>query len=98
MTEHSTIEHVLQIHGNHSGQFSINSNDGNDMPTYRHVESIKTSASMIPFTLMNTTDVTCSPKFSISKLNILNLSFEKSNSYKNRIEINSLSLFHIILF
>jgi hypothetical protein len=86
MNEYSTIEHVLQIHDNHSEQFSINSDDGNDMPTYRHVEHIKTSASMIPFSLMNATDVSCSPKFSLRKLNILNIKIillEKFNSYRD---------------
>jgi hypothetical protein len=76
MSEYSTMEHVLQIHDNHSEQFSINSDDGNDMPTYRHVEHIKTSASMIPFSLMNATDVSCSPKFSLRKLNISRITRE----------------------
>lgn len=67
MSEYSTMEHIFQIHGNHSDEFAINSNDGNDQPTYKHVESMKTSASLIPFTLMNETDVSCSPKFTLSK-------------------------------
>lgn len=61
------MEHIFQIHGNDSEQFALNSNDGYDQPTYRHVESMKTSASLVPFTLMNETDVSCSPKFTLSK-------------------------------
>jgi len=68
------MEHVLQIHDNHSEQLAIHSNDENDLPTYKHVEHMKTSASMMPFTLINETDVSCSPKFNISKLNTFNIS------------------------
>jgi len=71
MNEYSTKEHILQIHDNHSEHLSINPNDGNGVSTYKHVEHIKASASMLPFTLINTTDVSCSPKFSLRKLNIL---------------------------
>ena len=70
MSEYSTMEHIYRIHGNHSEQFAINSDDhedGNDQPTYQHVEHMKTGVSLIPFTLMNETDVSCSPKFTLSK-------------------------------
>jgi hypothetical protein len=73
MTEYSTIEHVLQIHSNHSEHFSIKSIDGSEIPTYKHVEYFKASASMIPSVLGNVTDVICSPKYSLSKLNVLNI-------------------------
>jgi hypothetical protein len=65
MNEYSTIEHVLQVHDNHSEHLSINSNDGHGIPVYKHVEHIKASASMIPVAFINVTDVHCSPKFSL---------------------------------
>jgi hypothetical protein len=71
--EHSTIEHFLQIHDNHSEHFSMKPNDGYEIPVYRHVENIKASAAMIPSVLGNATDVSCSPKFSSCKLNTLNM-------------------------
>jgi hypothetical protein len=71
MNEYSTIEHVLQVHDNHSEHLSINSNDGHGIPVYKHVEHIKASASMIPVAFINVTDVHCSPKFSLRKLNTL---------------------------
>lgn len=74
MSEYSTMEHIFRIHGNHSEQFAVNSDDvenGNDQPTYKHVEHMKASASSIPYTLINETDVSCSPKFTLSKIHSL---------------------------
>lgn len=65
MSEYSTEEHFLQVHDNHSEPLAMNYYEANDLPSYKHVEHIKASASMIPFALMNSTDVTCSPKFSL---------------------------------
>lgn len=67
MSEYSTEEHFLQVHDNHSEPLAMNYYEVNDLPSYKHVENIKASASIVPFALMNATDVTCSPKFSLRK-------------------------------
>lgn len=68
MSEYSTVEHILQVHESHSEQLAISSNDGHVIPAYRHVEYIKSD---VPFEEKNATQVSCSPKFSLRKLNIL---------------------------
>ncbi|CAF0950336.1 unnamed protein product [Rotaria sordida] len=62
MTEYSTIEHVFQIHNNHSERFSIKSSDDDDLIIYKHVEHIKKSDATVPFIPSNLTNVNCSPK------------------------------------
>jgi hypothetical protein len=68
MSEYSTVEHILQVHENHSEQLAISSNDGHVIPAYKHAEFIKPN---LPFEERNATHVSCSPKFSLRKLNIL---------------------------
>lgn len=68
MSEYSTMEHVLQIHHNHSGQLELGTHDEHESPIYTHVENIKLSLSTLPFTIANETDVRCSPRFSLRKL------------------------------
>lgn len=68
MSEYSTVEHFYQIHDNHSEHFSLKSNDDYGGPIYKHVEYLKTSSAMVSFVVGNTTDVNCSPKFSLRKL------------------------------
>jgi hypothetical protein len=75
MIEYSTMEHVLQIHDNHSEHLSINSSDENGATYYKPVEHIKTNLE-IPFTISNLTKVHCSPKFSLSKLNTSSITRE----------------------
>jgi hypothetical protein len=75
MSEYSTMEHVLQIHDNHSEHYSIKSTDENQIASYKHVEHMKTSLEM-PFTISNLTKVHCSPKFSLRKLNISRITRE----------------------
>ena len=67
MSEYSTVEHYYQIHDNHSEQLALKSGDDYGGPIYKHVEYLKTSASIVPFAIGNTTDVNCSPKFSLRK-------------------------------
>jgi len=67
-SEYSTLEHVLQIHNNHSKQLSLENYDEYESPVYTHVENMKTGASILPFTIGNATNVKCSPRFSLRKL------------------------------
>jgi hypothetical protein len=67
-SEYSTLEHVLQIHNNHSKQLSLDTYDENESPVYTHVENIKPGVSILPFTIGNATNVKCSPRFSLRKL------------------------------
>ena len=73
MMEYSTKEHVFQVHRNHSEHLSIESSDRNNAPTYTHVEHIKKSDLSVLFMVRNTTDVSCSPKSNLRKLNIIYL-------------------------
>jgi len=75
MKEYSTIEHVLQIHDNHSEHLSINSSDENGITYYKPVEHMKPSFE-IPFTASNVTEVHCSPKFNLGKLNTFSINRE----------------------
>lgn len=65
MSEFSTVEHALQVPGNHSEQFLSKPLDANDF-TYKHVDHIKT-ASISSYILGNETSVVCSPRFSLRK-------------------------------
>jgi hypothetical protein len=67
MSEYSTMEHVLHLHGNHSEHLLLDSSYENDTATYTHVENLKISLSKLPFTLGNATHVKCSPRFSLRK-------------------------------
>jgi hypothetical protein len=67
-SEYSTLEHVLQIHNNHSKQLSLDNYDEYESPVYTHVENMKTGVSILPFTIGNATNVKCSPRFSLRKL------------------------------
>ncbi|CAF1397844.1 unnamed protein product [Rotaria sordida] len=71
MSEYSTMDHILHIHNNHSEQLSVESYDEYDSPVYTHVENIKTSVLILPFTIGNITHVKCSPRFSLN-LNLSN--------------------------
>ncbi|CAF1201754.1 unnamed protein product [Adineta ricciae] len=63
MSEFSTVDHALQVLGNHSEQFLSKPLDTNDF-TYKHVDHIKT-ASISSYILGNETSVVCSPRFSL---------------------------------
>jgi hypothetical protein len=67
MSEYSTIEHILRIHNNHSEHLPIENDSEHNFPVYTHVENIKTSLLILPFTIGNATKVKCSPKFSLRK-------------------------------
>jgi hypothetical protein len=67
MSEYSTMEHVLHIHNNHSEHFPVEPYDEYDSPIYTHVERLKSSALILPYTIGNLTNVKCSPKFSFRK-------------------------------
>ncbi|CAF3403788.1 unnamed protein product [Rotaria socialis] len=84
MTEYSTLEHLLQVHNNHSERFSIKYSDENNLLTYNHVEHIKKIDSSVPFIVGNMTDVICSPK---SNLHLASSTF-----------IDSYRMFHSTLF
>jgi hypothetical protein len=67
VSEYSTLEHILHIHNNHSEQLPVEIYDEYESPVYAHVENIKTSVSILPFTIGNATHVKCSPRFSLRK-------------------------------
>ena len=67
MSEYSTIEHVLQLHNNHSDQFTLGTYQEGESPVYTDVESMKASVDKLPFTMGNLTNVKCSPRFSLRK-------------------------------
>jgi hypothetical protein len=79
MSEYSTMEHVLHIHNNHSEHFVVD--DEYDSPVYTHVERMKPSALILPYTIGNLTNVKCSPKFSFRKFTRL----KTKESMKNKI-------------
>lgn len=67
MSEYSTFEHILQLHGNHSVEFSLDDAEETNSPLYTHVESLASNQLHLPFILGNLTEVKCSPKFSLRK-------------------------------
>lgn len=78
MTEFSTTEHVFQIHHNHSERLSIKHSDEDGPVAYKHVEHFKKTDATSSFIVGNLTDVSCSPKFNLRKLNLDSVFFSES--------------------
>ncbi|UJR13460.1 hypothetical protein I4U23_000474 [Adineta vaga] len=66
MSEYSTVEHVLQLHSNHSDKLSFETSHTDQSIVYTHVEHINTNVDRLPFAVVNITDVKCSPRFSLN--------------------------------